>query len=121
MSGLQKHKTQQLTERIVAYIDWYVDTFGSSPSFREIGAACDIQSTATVSFHLDRLVSLNRIEFGPKKRTMRLINNGDPKSCKHDWRVRRMDNPLPLKCDACGLTTETHYVASDLAFIGKLR
>lgn len=121
MGRLPSPDTQRLTDRIVDYIEWYGDTFGSSPSFREIGAACDLRSTASVSFHLDRLVAQKRIEFGPKKRTMRILNNGDPKTCRHDWRVQKITNPLPLKCDACGLTTETHYDPTDLVFIGKLR
>lgn len=42
-------------QRILEYIEKYVETNGYSPSVREIGQAVDLKSTSTVHGHLNRL------------------------------------------------------------------
>ena len=42
-------------QRILDYIEKYIDVNGYPPSVREIGQAVDLKSTSTVHGHLNRL------------------------------------------------------------------
>ena len=42
-------------EQILEFIKFYKQDKGVSPTFREICAACNIKSTSSVTYYLDRL------------------------------------------------------------------
>lgn len=62
-------------DEICDFIQVYIDEFGYSPTVREIGAAMEIQSTATVFKYLNRLQEKGRLKWQPKKaRTIHLMD-----------------------------------------------
>lgn len=118
-------ETTDKSDKIVKYILWHWENLGCAPTYREIGASCGIQSTATVQSYLKNLEARGRITIGAKGKNVRVVNDGDPRFCNHDWRVRKIANPMPLKCADCNKTTEVEYtaemeyeVASLLRYIG---
>ena len=44
------------SQQVLKFVASYVESEGCAPSYREIAEACDIKSTSTVTWHLDRLV-----------------------------------------------------------------
>jgi repressor LexA len=98
-------------DKILKYIGWHWDNLGYAPTYRAICAAVGVTSTSTVSVHLKELERQGLIKFGSKGRNIRLVNNGDVRYCAHDWRVRKIANPMPLQCKDCGKTTEVEYTA----------
>lgn len=61
--------TKDLTERIYCAIYDYWNRYGYSPSTREIADACDVVSTNTINYHLNKLEkmgALTRVEAQPR-------------------------------------------------------
>ena len=48
-------RTSDKAERILDYVNQFVQENGFAPSVREIGAAVGLRSTASVSYHLQQL------------------------------------------------------------------
>ena len=48
-------RTSDKAERIMEYVNQFIQENGYSPSVREIGAAVGLRSTASVSYHLQAL------------------------------------------------------------------
>ena len=68
---------QQRLEKILEYIVYYQDEFGSSPSIREIGDRIDVSSTSQVSFYLNKLEDMDLIKRrGNKSRSTQVTNQG---------------------------------------------
>jgi len=48
-------RTTDKAERILEYVNWFVQENGYAPSVREIGAAVGLRSTASVTYHIQAL------------------------------------------------------------------
>ena len=48
-------RTSDKAERIMEYVNEFIQEYGYSPSVREIGAAVGLRSTASVSYHIQAL------------------------------------------------------------------
>jgi len=97
-------------DRVARFIRDYWENFGFPPSYREIGQATGIPSTATVQSVLVTLEYEGRIVQDPHKKTVRPANNGDPAWCSHDWRVEQfITNGLVIFCLDCKRKTEVDY------------
>lgn len=121
-------RSKNASDKIVKYIDWHWEQLGCAPSYREIGQACGLQSTSTVQVYLKNLERQGRITIGARGKNVRTVNDGDPRFCKHDWRVRKIANPMPLICADCKLETEVEYdpegeseIVALLKYTGKVR
>ena len=55
-------RSSEKQERILAFINQYIEENGFPPAVREIGAAVGLKSTATVSYHLGELKRQGRIQ-----------------------------------------------------------
>ncbi len=55
-------------EKMYQYIAKFLDTHGYSPSIRDIGSGCNIQSTSTVHAYLKRLEAEGKINYSSGKR-----------------------------------------------------
>lgn len=62
MESLYKKQGERTRDKIVRFIDEYVNKHGYSPTIREIGAAVGLKSTASVSNHIERLKDEGKIE-----------------------------------------------------------
>ncbi len=64
-------RSSEKQEKILAFINQYIEENGFPPAVREIGAAVGLKSTATVSYHLGMLKREGRIEYqSGKSRTI---------------------------------------------------
>jgi SOS-response transcriptional repressor LexA len=99
----------QRNKRVLKYIGWYWERYGFSPSYRSIGKAIGVASTSTVYGIIKHLEQNGHIQRNPVNHTIRLLNTGDPETCRHDWRVRKVANPLKIECADCGRKTEVEY------------
>ena len=64
-------------EQLLAFIGDYCDTYGYSPSVRDISRHFGYSSPSTVKHMLDRLRDEGRVTFLDKQpRTVRVVNNG---------------------------------------------
>ncbi len=61
-------RTSDKQEKILAFLNDYMEEYGYAPSVREICAAVGLKSTATVSYHLNELKRQGRIEGDSSKR-----------------------------------------------------
>ena len=61
-------RTSDKQEKILQFLNEYMDEYGYAPSVREICAAVGLKSTATVSYHLSELKRLGLIEGDSSKR-----------------------------------------------------
>jgi len=112
--------SKNASDKIVKYISWHWENLGCAPTYRAIGEACDLKSTSTVQVYLKNLEKNGRITIGAKGKNIRLVNDGDPRFCNHDWRVLKIANPMPLKCADCHKTTEVEYTATRGSKIASL-
>lgn len=55
-------------EKMYQFIARFIDTHGYSPSIRDIGSGCNIQSTSTVHAYLKRLETEGKINYSSGKR-----------------------------------------------------
>lgn len=66
-----------LTEKqkeIIDKLKAYIDENGYSPTFRELAKLANINSSATISYHLVRLKNMGYIDYVPKRnRTIRIV------------------------------------------------
>lgn len=70
-------RTSDKQEKILQFLNEYTRQYGYAPSVREICAAVGLKSTATVSYHLNELKRLGRIEGdSTKRRAIRLPDMG---------------------------------------------
>ncbi|NSW52899.1 MAG: MarR family transcriptional regulator [Anaerolineae bacterium] len=77
----KKQHITRTTKDVLAYIIQYkTRTGGASPSIREIGDACNLQSTSAVHYHLERLQDAGLIDRDPHlARNIRVV--GETWSC----------------------------------------
>ena len=69
-------RTSDKQEKILRFLNEYTREYGYAPSVREICAAVGLKSTATVSYHLNELKRIGRIEGdSTKRRAIRLPEN----------------------------------------------
>ena len=61
-------RTSDKQEKILAFLNRYIEENGYPPAVREIGAAVGLKSTATVSYHLGELKRQGRIQADAGKR-----------------------------------------------------
>lgn len=61
-------RTSDKQQRILEFINSFVEENGYPPTVREICAAVDLKSTATVSYHLSELKRLGKIQAESNKR-----------------------------------------------------
>ena len=61
-------RTSDKQEKILEFLNAYVEENGYPPAVREICAAVGLRSTATVSYHLNELKKQGRIKGEPNKR-----------------------------------------------------
>ena len=61
-------RTSDKQEKILAFLNRYIEENGYPPAVREIGAAVGLKSTATVSYHLGELKRQGRIQADSGKR-----------------------------------------------------
>ena len=61
-------------KRVLKAIKDYIDENGYSPSFRELGKIVNINSSATVQYHINKLKEKGYIDYIPnQRRTIRVI------------------------------------------------
>ena len=61
-------------KRVLKAIKDYIDENGYSPSFRELGKIANINSSATVQYHINKLKEKGYIDYIPnQRRTIRII------------------------------------------------
>ncbi len=61
-------RTSDKQQRILEFLNSFIDENGYPPTVREICAAVDLKSTATVSYHLNELKRLGKIQSETNKR-----------------------------------------------------
>lgn len=66
-------RTSNKAEQIVDYVNQFVRENGYAPSVREIGSAVGLQSTASVSYHLQKLRQSGRLQSPEVKGRKRAI------------------------------------------------
>ena len=74
-------RTSDKQEKILAFLNDYMEEYGYAPSVREICAAVGLKSTATVSYHLNELKRQGRIEGDSTKR--RAISLPESRKASH--------------------------------------
>jgi len=61
-------------KRVLRAIKEYIDEKGYSPSFRELGQIVNVNSSATVQYHINILKEKGYIDYIPRQnRTIRII------------------------------------------------
>ena len=72
-------RTSDKAERIIEYVNQFIQENGYSPSVREIGAAVGLRSTASVSYHLQALQDKGLLQTpGAKGRKRAIVTNVRP-------------------------------------------
>ena len=72
-------RTSDKAERIIDYVNQFIQENGYSPSVREIGAAVGLRSTASVSYHLQALQDKGLLQApGAKGRKRAIVTNVRP-------------------------------------------
>ena len=72
-------RTSDKAERIVEYVNQFVQEHGYAPSVREIGAAVGLRSTASVSYHIQALQAKGLLlSPGEKGRKRSIVANTRP-------------------------------------------
>ena len=72
-------RTSNKAQRIMDYVNQFIQENGYSPSVREIGAAVGLRSTASVSYHLQALQEKGLIQApGAKGRKRALVTGARP-------------------------------------------
>ena len=72
-------RTSDKAERIMEYVNEFIQEYGYSPSVREIGAAVGLRSTASVSYHLQALQDKGLLAApGAKGRKRALVTGARP-------------------------------------------
>ena len=72
-------RTSDKAERIMEYVNQFIQENGYSPSVREIGAAVGLRSTASVSYHLQALQDKGLLQApGAKGRKRALVTGARP-------------------------------------------
>jgi len=104
-----REEYQNTSEQLLKYVDWYWERYGFAPSYRSIGKAIGVRSTSSVHRLVQHLLRQGRLAQNPVNHSIRVVNTGNPDTCRHDWRVRRISNPLKLVCADCRFTTEVEY------------
>jgi len=99
-------------DEAVKYIAWHWRELGYAPSYRKIAKAIGIRSTSTIHVILGNLEKMGRVQRDDKGGNVRLVNDGNPDFCLHDWRV---EAPVPegyrVLCLYCNRRTEVvHHV-----------
>jgi len=94
---------------LLKYVSWYWERYGFAPSYRSIAKAIGVQSTSTIFGYINSLERNGRIVRNPVNNQIRVVNNGKQEGCAHDWRVRKITNPLKLICADCEFVTEVEY------------
>ena len=69
-------RTSNKAERIMEYVNQFVQENGYSPSVREIGAAVGLRSTASVSYHLQALQEKGYLQSAAGKGRKRALVTG---------------------------------------------
>lgn len=67
-------RTSDKSEKILAYLNDYMQENGYAPSIREIGQAVGLRSTATVSYHLEQLRQRGLLQSPEEKGRKRAIS-----------------------------------------------
>ena len=70
------HRTSDKAERILEYVNQFVQENGYAPSVREIGAAVGLRSTASVSYHIRALQDKGLLQSPGEKGRKRSIVTG---------------------------------------------
>ncbi len=72
-------RTTDKAERILDYVNQFVQENGYAPSIREIGAAVGLRSTASVSYHIQALQEKGLlVDPGAKGRKRAIVTNNRP-------------------------------------------
>ncbi len=72
-------RTSDKAERILDYVNHFVQENGYAPSIREIGAAVGLRSTASVSYHIQALQEKGLLaDPGAKGRKRAIVTNARP-------------------------------------------
>ncbi len=72
-------RTTDKAERILDYVNQFVQENGYAPSIREIGAAVGLRSTASVSYHIQALQEKGLlVDPGAKGRKRAIVTNSRP-------------------------------------------
>ena len=66
-------RTSDKAEKILEYVNAFVQEYGYAPSVREIGAAVGLRSTASVSYHLAQLQEKGLLLSGGQKGRKRAV------------------------------------------------
>ena len=61
-------RTSDKQQKILEFLNAFIEENGYPPTVREICAAVDLKSTATVSYHLNELKRLGKIQSESNKR-----------------------------------------------------
>lgn len=69
-------RTSDKAERILEYVNTFVQENGYAPSVREIGAAVGLRSTASVSYHIQALQDKGLLVSPGKKGSKRALSTG---------------------------------------------
>ena len=104
-----RQEYEDTSKKLLKYVDWYWDRYGFGPSYRSIGKAIGISGTASVHKLVQHLLRRGYLVRNPVNHSIRVVNTGDPETCRHDWRVRKISNPLKVVCADCLFTTEVEY------------
>ena len=69
-------RTTDKADRILEYVNWFVQENGYAPSVREIGAAVGLRSTASVTYHIQALQEKGLLQSPGGKGRKRAIVTG---------------------------------------------
>jgi len=107
---LTYEEIRERDDKVVRYINWYWEKYGFPPSYASIGKAIEVSSKSTVHAIISRLERQRRIARDPLTRQIKIVNNGDRRTCIHDWRVRKIENGfIQIVCADCEFVTEVEY------------
>ena len=74
-------RTSDKSERILSFVNEFVQENGFAPSVREIGAAVGLRSTASVSYHLNQLQEKGLLQSpGAKGRKRAIVTARRPRT-----------------------------------------
>ena len=74
--GIFMPRTSQKADKILEFVNRYVQEYGYAPSIREIGAAVGLKSTASVVYHLNAMKEQGLIQTSDMKGAKRSISTG---------------------------------------------
>ena len=80
--------SEEMKDRILQYVSGFTDTFGYSPTYREIGAAVGLRSPSTVGTYIKALRDDGKLDMTAKRPRAVSLNRRIPMRAEEPQRLR---------------------------------